>query len=324
MSPKFGKTKKDGGTTIALLDIENGSVGAALARLVPDYAPRLFGEIRVTIPLLNTRDTDAMTREIEKAAREALRHVSEVAARIRLHDILAQTGEVERTAAFLSPPWAAMHLVGGTADYAPHMPDLVQGLIQDAFGDKHATLHPFGTAVAHGAVALFPEMTPAMLCIVNGEVTELLVIAENTLVGRATIPMGLHSLLRTLTSHGGLSAAEARSLLALGSRTPHAALQEPISAVQAHFAREFGDVAKALLERAPVQHVFVLAPHAAEEWFARALAQDESLTQAFPEGSTVRALRAQHMMPYLSAHAPKPDLPLMLEALFVDAKFSGI
>jgi hypothetical protein len=29
-------------------------------------------------------------------------------------------------------------------------------------------------------------------------------------------------------------------------------------------------------------------------------------------------------MPYIAAHANKPDLHLMLEALFVDAKFGGI
>ncbi len=321
MSPGFGKVKHDRGVTVALLDIENGSVGAALARITPDDAPRLFGEVRIDTPVLTTLDTRVMTRGIEKAAREALRHVSEVAARLRLHEALSDTGEVGRAVAFLSPPWAAMHLSGGTADYAPHMQETVQGLLTEAFGDARATLHPFGTAVAHGAVRVFPDATPALVCIVNADVTELLAIVGNQLVGRATIPVGLHALMRTLSAHGGLSRAETLSLLALGPHARYSAVREPLAAAQAHFVREFAEAAGELLAQAPFAHVLVLAPRGSEEWFAHALAEDESLKDLFPENSTVRAMRPQHLMPHIAAHALKPDLPLMLEALFVDAKF---
>jgi hypothetical protein len=324
MSPGFGKGKRDKGVTIALLDIENGSVGAALARLAPQSAPRLFGEVRIETPVLSTLDTLVMSRNAERAAREALRHVSEVAARLRLNENVSSIGEVGRAVAFLSPPWAAMHLSGGTADYAPHMQETVQGLLTEAFGDARATLHPFGTAVAHGAVRIFPEVTPALVCIVHADVTEVLAIADNRLVGRATIPTGLHTLMRTLAAHGGLSSAEAQSLLALGSHAQHTAVREPLAAAREHFAREFAGVAQDLLAQMPSAHVLVLAPRGAEEWFARALAEDTPLKEIFPEDSTVRAMHAPHLMPHIAAHAPRPDVPLMLEALFVDAKFSGI
>ncbi|HVV39201.1 MAG TPA: hypothetical protein VHD31_02645 [Candidatus Paceibacterota bacterium] len=319
----FGKKAKDNGHTIAILDVENGSVAAALARLTPNDPPKLFAETRIRMPILNSLDTRLMTREIEKATREALGHISRVAARIRLHDGLSSNGEVERSAAFFSPPWAAMHLEGGTADYAPHMSELVQNLLQETFGDKRSTLHPFGTAAAHSAVLLYPHLGSTMLCIVSGEVTELLVIENNRVVGRATVPVGFYSLLRTLTMHAGISAAEARSLLSLASGE-HTTFIEPLVAAQSHFANAFAEAAAELLERSRVENVLVIAPHPVEEWFARALAEDSALIELFPPNSTVRAIRAQHAMPYIAAHALKPDLPLMLEALFVDAKFSGI
>jgi len=320
----FGKRTKDAGQTIAILDIENGSVGAALARLSRGDAPKLFAETRIRTPILATLDTRTMSREIEKASRDALHHVSEVAARIRMHEALSSSGSIDRAAVFFSPPWAAMHLEGGTADYAPHIEGLTQGLIEETLGDKRISMHPFGTAAAHGAVALFPGEAPTLLCIINGEVTELLLLAGGKLVGRATMPLGLHSILRTLTSHAGISAAEARSLISLASHDSDGPAYEPLAAAQAHFASEFASAAEPLVEHTPVQSVLVMAPYPAEEWFARALSQEPRLAELFPEGSTVRAMRAQHAMPFIAAHAPKPDLPIMLEALFVDAKFSGI
>ncbi len=49
MAGLFGK-KKHAGKTVAIADIENGSVAAALVRLIPGEAPRLFAEKRVSLP----------------------------------------------------------------------------------------------------------------------------------------------------------------------------------------------------------------------------------------------------------------------------------
>ena len=322
MSGLFGRKNSGGEKTVAIVDIENGSVGAALVRLSSHDAPKLFGETRILLPLVSTQDVRTLAHETEKALHLALAHISEVASRVRTHEVLASTGEVERVAGFFSVPWASMHLAGGGADFMPQMSSALLDASHDILGGRPLTMHPYGAAAAHGATVLFPQEAPTILCIVSGETAELLVIDRSALKARATIPVGLHTLLRTLMSHGGASAAEARSLLALTPARGHAGFAEPLAHAQSHFAREFADVARPLLKTAPIENVLVVAPQGAEEWFARALAQPEhdGLADLFPEGSTVRAMRAGHAQPYLSAHAAKPDLPLMLEALFVDQK----
>ncbi len=75
--------KKSPDKTILILDVENGSVGSALVRLSPDKQPKLFGEARFNTPLGMSRSGEKLSKDIEEAAREALRNASEVAARIR-------------------------------------------------------------------------------------------------------------------------------------------------------------------------------------------------------------------------------------------------
>jgi hypothetical protein len=108
----------------------------------------------------------------------------------------------------------------------------------------------------------------------------------------------------------------------LGAPASHA-LGEASAHAQTHFAQEFTDVAKQLMRAAPARSVLMLAPASAEPWFARALERAEGLGSVFSEGSTVRAVRASHLQPFFSGHGSKPDLPLMLEALFVDKKFGA-
>ncbi|HVV15482.1 MAG TPA: hypothetical protein VHD55_03740 [Candidatus Paceibacterota bacterium] len=313
----FGK-KKRAGKTVAIADIENGSVAAALVRLAPGEAPRLFAEKRVLLPLSRTHNPALLARQTEKALEEALAHISEVSSRMRLHETLGTEGEVAHIAGFFSVPWASIELAG-TPTFMPHMRDTLRSAARATLGEQKLSLHPYGAAALHGALSFFPDEGPALICIVSGEATELLLVADNSLKARATLPLGLHTLLRTLISHGGMSPEEARSYLSLEGRgaSGHPA-PEPLRHAAAHFAEEFADVAKPLLRVAPAQSVFVLAPQLSETWFARALGDNDSLSELFQDGASVRAVRTGHAQPFMGGHGARPDLPLMLEALFVD------
>jgi hypothetical protein len=321
MAPKKGKGR--GEKTVAILDIESGSVGAGLARISRGDAPKLFGEVRVSVPILNTRNADALAREVEKAISEALSNISGVAARVRGHQHVASQGEIDRVAVFVSPPWAAMHLSGGTAEYAEPIRRAAAGYIASMLGSVPVTFHPFGTAAAHGTTLIFAPDESVVLCVMHGETSELLNLANRALVGRSTVPVGTHTLLRTLVSHGGVSAHEARSYLKLKNGERHA-LYEPFVAAQRDMASLVADSVRDLREGSQPGGIIVLAPEPTGDLFARSLAEHNALVDLFPNGGTVRALKAMHAMPYIAAHAPKPDMPLMLESLFIDAKFSGI
>ncbi len=316
-------SKKGSGKTIALVDIESGSVGAALARLSPREAPKLFGEARIRIPLLNTRNAEALAREIERATDEALMHLSTVATRIRNHETLSDQGEIERAAIFFSAPWAAMHLSGGSADFVEPVLNSAHLSLRSTLGEIPTSFHPLGTVAAHGSVVLFPESGAVLLCIVSAEVSELLVVSNNRALGHATVPVGSHALVRTLISHAGMSPAEAYSFIGLPRGSGHA-YHEPLIAAEDDFALEIEDAARDLSGLVPLSGIIVVASEPTAEILARALARSSSLAEIFPQGGTVRAARSSHVMPYIAAHAKNPDLHLMLEALFIDAKFGGI
>lgn len=314
----FGKKKKDAEKTALLVDVENGSVGAALVRLSARSAPKLFAETRIALPLLRTRDTHMLAKEVARALDAALTNVSEVAARVRSHHTLQSHGEVARVAVFVSPPWAELCL-DGAAVCVPHMQSNIDSAVRSMFGDIPRTLHPFGTAAAHGAVALFPHQAPTLLCVVSHELTELLLIAANRLAAYATVPSGSHMFVRTLVAHGGVSPEEALSLVRLAGLTPVHTAAEALATAGAQFADTLADAASDLLLHNPATRVLVVAPEPVVEWLARSLSTHTSLADIFPQGTTVQAIRPHHAQPFIAAHAPRPDLPLMLEALFVDA-----
>ncbi|HVU79941.1 MAG TPA: hypothetical protein VHD37_01095 [Candidatus Paceibacterota bacterium] len=316
----FGK-KKPAGATVAIIDVENGSVAAALAELSRRDAPRLFAETRVPLPVPRTHSAQSLARAADRAIEEALVHVSEVSSRMRAHEAHAGPASIAHVAGFFSVPWASLNL-DGKHDLTPFMQDAVRNAARATLGERKMSFHPFGTAALHGAASLFQADMPDLVCIVSGETTELLLAPGGMLKARATLPFGLNTLLRTLMSHGGVSATEARSYVNLGAPILHA-LGEASAHAAAHFAAEFADAARQLMRAAPARGVLVIAPAPAEAWFARALEGDEALSSIFPEGSTVRTLRASHLQPYFSGHGPRPDLPLMLEALFVDKKFGA-
>jgi hypothetical protein len=293
-----------------------------LARLSRSDAPKLFGEVRVSIPILNTRSADMLAGEIEKATLEALSSISETAARVRGHEHVASQGEIDRVAVFISPPWAAMHLSGGTAEYVEPIRRAAAGHIASLLGGVPVTFHPFGTAAAHGTMLIFAPDESVVLCIMHGEVSELLNLTNHALAGRSTVPVGTHTLLRTLVSHGGVSSSEARSYLKLKNGERHA-LYEPLVVAQRDMASLVADAVRDMRGESQPSGIIVLAPEPTGDLFARSLAEHDAMIDLFPHGGTVRALKAMHAMPYIAAHAQKPDMPLMLESLFIDAKFSS-
>jgi hypothetical protein len=164
-------TKKGSGKTLAIVDIESGSAGAALVRLSPQEAPKLFAETRVPIPLLHTRDAQGIAREIERATEEALVRVSSTATHLRQHDTVSNHGVIDRVAVFLAPPWARMHLTGGTADFIEPVRRSAHFTVRSTLGELPTTFHPAGTAAAYGSVFLFPDQNATVVCFGGGAET---------------------------------------------------------------------------------------------------------------------------------------------------------
>lgn len=308
----WGK-KKSPEKTILILDIESGSVGGALVRL-SQKAPKLFSQRRVHLPLLHTRDSGALMQKVAHTAREVLQNLAEVAARIRTHPKASDLGSISRAAFFFAPPWVALNLTTNKPDFLPTLVETLRTEAKGLFEDAPLSFHPFASSGLGGVRTLHPDESHILLLSITGEITELLLWGEDRVEGHATLPIGLHTLLRTLMSHGGLSEAEARSAL-------HSAhLEEPFVAASAHFAREFYDAAEELLQQSTPRAVIVIGRDTGE-WFARALSNDPSVSELFPEGGTVRSLHVTHLTPYVAAHTPTPDVALMLEALHMETHF---
>ena len=302
--------------TVLILDVENGSAGSALVQLAPDKQPKLFGEVRSHAPL-GSRVTGALlSSTIKKAASDAIRHAGEVAARIRLHPKTAPLGTVGSVAVFSAPPWGKPNLGQGAPDFMPEMQQYLRGELDAVFDDVPFSFYTSAGATAFGVRSLFaPE--PCLVCTITGEVSELMRMDGQGVRAHATFPSGLHALLRTLRTHGGLSEAEARSAARLPFDSKH--IREPFAAVALEFAGHFKNTVKELLSPGDLLRVRVVGAEPAGEWFARALAANESLAELFPDGGEVRALRSHHLTEHLGAHAEVPDLLLMLDALFVDS-----
>ena len=314
--------KKSPDKTILLLDVESGSVGSALVRLSPGKQPKLFGEARFVVPLGASRSGEQMAKAIEVAAHEAVRNASEIAARVRTHGKVAELGEVEHAALFLSAPWGMPNLSEGRPDFLPSITDALATEVARSFGYISSSLYTGAGAAAFGTRATMGE-EPCLVCVVTGEITELMRMDKEGVAAHATIPTGSNNFLRTLKSHGNFSEHEARSLLRMGfeGQAANKNFSETIESAAAHFAGHFKDAAGEMLSPGDIFHVRVVAQEPVAEWFARALAQIISLAELFPQGGGVRALRPRHLSPHIAAHAESPDTLLMLAALFVDNHF---
>ncbi len=302
--------------TVLILDVENSSAGSALAQIEQYKQPKLFGEMRSHAPL-GSRVTGALlSSNIKKAAANAIQHASEVAARMRLHPKTTSLGHIGSIAVFLAPPWGKPNLDRGKPDFMPEMSQYLRGELGAVFDDTPVSFYTSAGATAFGVRSLFaPE--PCLVCTITGEVSELMRMDGGEGVrAHATFPSGYNALLRTLRAHGGLSEQEARSAARLPFGMRH--IREPFRAAAGEFAGHFKNAVKELLSPGDILRVRVIGAEPSGEWFARALAADESLAELFPDGGEVRALRSYHLTRYIEAHAEVPDLLLMLDALFVD------
>ncbi len=316
MSSLFGKKKLEE-KTVAIVDIENSSVAAALVQLSQEE-PKLFAEKRTFLSIPQRLHGENLLHTTIAAAQELLLHVSEVAARMRMHRKLALMGDVQQAVVFFGPPWAEIDTTssGSVQVNAPRV--LTQELrsqIGSVFGDVETSFHSFATAAARIAQRSVPD-EPYLLCTITGEITELTLAQEGRILARATLPVGLYTLLRTLTTHGGLSQAEAYSALKL----QFSYLKEPFDSVGEHFSNALYHGLEDMVASLPTRNVFVLAHEPNGEWFAQAIVSDPKVATLFKDGGVVRALRPAHLSPLLAAHATHPDLFLMLEALFVDVR----
>jgi len=303
--------KKPEGKTLLLLDIENGSVGSALVHLEPNKPLRMFGEKRAHLRVLPTRDSQSLLREIQHGVHTLASHVAELAASLRQHDNTTHVGSISRAAIYLGAPWGQPDLQAGAPNFVGRMRDIVSHELGRVGGMPHSFFTTTG-GVLGGARRVLPNDDTYLLCIVGGEVTELLLVHNNASSGYATLPLGTHTLVRTMRAHG-FSDAEAHSAMRLSP--DHA---EPMLAAQKHFAQEFEVAVGGLLEHAPVRRIWVVSRGELGEWFAKALSGSANIASLFPHGGEVRVLRAAHVAPHLTAHAHEPDLLLGLHALHAE------
>ncbi len=341
MSAWFGGKKKVE-ETVLVLDIESGSVGSALARISTKHAPKLFADNRVALPVPATLDAHKLLRATEKATQEALLHTATIAGRLRTsalytgnasqkasHTIknIAKAGTVDRAEVFLSPPWSDFTPAkrGNAWTHEPLLLAQTRKAIEQVFGAILITFHPLGSMVAQTTYRLFEQPDETLFATLGGEVLELVLSQEGRLRGRSTLPVGTNTLVRTLQTHGGISLPEARSALhlarfstmsdTLGNHSPYA---QPLAAVQQLLLSHINTVSDELLRFSQAGTIIVVAPEPVGELLARGFASEPALLDIFPHRAQVRALHTHHLTPHLAAHAPNPDLLLILEALAVE------
>jgi hypothetical protein len=318
MSALFKKSNAQRGTTTLIVDVENSSVASALAHTAKRESPRLFGENRVELPVLHPLSSHELARHIDQSLERALTRTGKTAASLRNNEATKHFGEIGNVVVFLHAPWtAAAHGKEGLT--WTHEPEMVSRLYKSAgiiTNDAPVTFLPFGRAAAYSGA---PE-GEALLAVITGEVLELLLTKDGLVQGRATLPLGHHTVLRTLKTHAGLSIPEARSVLslALHAEDPTYRFAEPLSAARSHLSEEFAWAASELMAESSATAVFVIAPPHTAPWLARALTAHPDAHSLLP-GVTVRALYPKQYMEHFSMHSAEPDLPLMLEALFINS-----
>ena len=310
----FGLTR-DSGENVLLLDVESSSVGTALAHLSTDSAPVLFAERRIHFVPPRTLSSSAIASQIEKALHEALGETTLVAARLRSNPKTANRGIFSRAAAFLGAPWGTPNLVVGKPDFSPHLHTMLQNELALFANDLPLSLHTSAAAAAYGGAASLASGT-ILLAIPRGEITELVLLEDGKALGYGTLPVGAHSVYRTLSTHAGLSHAEMSAVLALAKHAEHP-YHEPFEAAERHWLEQFASGVETLAQNGTPEGVLVVAEEPLGSWFARALESDASLGALFEPGATVRTFGAPRAAALLAGHAPNPDLHLALGALFV-------
>jgi hypothetical protein len=319
MAPLFGK-KKQRGSLIALIDIESGSVGSALAYIEEGKRPRLFAQERKLIS--RSPFNKNLFEEIERELEDSFVHINTLVARMR-HALPVE--DISRVSVFLHAPWVGTEVALERIVPKPHE-ETLDRLKTSARGYFHAipvSFHSFSTTATPVIGGIFGRPEEAVVCSIGSEVTELVLMKSGVIKGHATTPTGLSTIVRTLKSHAGVSEAEAFSILNLSKHTREHLWAEAIASGLAHFSSQLKGAAKHLVRADRPQQVFVLSPKNSSDWFARSLTEDQSLHELFYPGSTIRGVTSRFASEHLSGHPKVPDVALMLESLFVDTRFGA-
>jgi len=322
MSPLFGKKKTPG--TIAVLDIESGSVGSALVQLSPRKAPKLFAQERIPLTLRGKPSAQVLLKEIEREVERSLVRLSGVVSRVRTYG--GSEEELDRVAVFLHAPWTAVSLKETQLKPETHDAtlELLRQATQGIAHDIPATFHSFTTTTTPIVHGIFERPNDALVVSIGSELAEISLLKDQILVGYATVPVGVETLVRTIQTHAGISKAEARSILSLTRHTSEHAWAEAVTTSIAHLTRELRTAAEELIpEYKNARHVFIVSPSHSSDLLARTFTHDTEVHKLFAPGSTVRAVSYKHISPHLAAHPEVPDVPLMLESLFVDTRFGA-
>ncbi len=312
MRSLFGK--KSAGSTVVVLDVQSSSVGGALVRLTPGQLPRVFLQHREHDPVPERLGSDTLLKQTLRLSENVLLHTSEAASRLRHSGKdVASFGDINRVVVLLNAPWAHIQITSRTEHTAgapKTLTDTIRRQCQAIFGDRvPVSFQAFATA-ASGAFAGFSQET--LFALITGEVTELVVARDQALLARATFPVGINTVLRTLQSHAGFAPEEGHSALRLFAYGE----EEPFSSAAQHFTKQFSHTVRDVLNHAPARDIVVVAMEPYGEWHARALAADPSIGLLFEEGGIVRALRPMHLKDQVLFHAAKPDLFLTIGALY--------
>ena len=308
--------------TVLVLDIESASVGCALVALKKDSGPRLFAEHRTALPIFTTLTSSALLSHTVTLAAQELRHISETAVRMEQH---GQKLHISRVVVFCAPPWSHTSQKKGRIEWHFDGQLLVhlKTLLLETFMSLPVSFYATGEATAHTAHRFLNTNEDLLLFSVFGEVSEMLHLEGNTVLGRATIPVGSHTALRTIASHSGLPLSHSPSLLRIAhTKAPSARTFAPaLMSAGIHIGEQFRAAAEVLFPSKAPKHIAVMAPEQVNpSWFARSLTEHTPLGHIFPEGTSVRTIRTNHLLPNVSGHAAVPDLFFILEALMLKDK----
>jgi hypothetical protein len=318
----FGK-KKQSSQTVLLLDVENASVGVALAHIQEGSAPVLFAEHRALLALPRTLHSGSIAKQIETAAHEALLGLSLVAARLRANKKTAHRGEFAKAAVFLGAPWGVPNLALGKPEFSSYMQKFLTSEIDAIAHNLPLSFYTNADSGAFGSKFL-PADGVVLIAILRGEITELILLGEAGARGYATMPIGSRSVYRTLQTHARLSSAEISTIFTL-AKHPASPYYEPLEAAGRHMLEHFALGVEALAQNGMPQNLLIIADEPLGSWFARTLESDLSLGALFTPNATIRTFGSEHAAAHLAGHAAVPDLHLTLGALFVHSKsFGGV